>query len=221
MNVVGFTTIRGPVLCMLPSFRLYSTYMLTDNVYYSYSHGFLFPSEVTRIRKSILSYLSAPADLLGDSSPSAVTPIGDSSPTSWAYSSVSTFKVRYSPPLPDLTTPQGVEALVEGSPISRLRDSGLVGDAATVAAENAWMAREGRKKRYEGKRVGGTVVVHFIKKNPSFLETALAFLEGEEFTEREMEEDAQRYVQRAVELASNPNTTESMTRTIATMHRRR
>ena len=85
----------------------------------------------------------------------------------------------------------------------------------------AWKYREGRQQRYLGQRVGGTVVVHFIKKNPSFLETALAFLEGEEFTEREMEEDAQRYVQRAVELASNPNTTESMTRTIATMHRRR
>jgi hypothetical protein len=40
-------------------------------------------------------------------------------------------------------------------------------------------------KRYEEKRVGGTVVVHFIKKNMWYLETALALLEGEEYSESE------------------------------------
>lgn len=172
------------------------------------------------MRKSILSYLSFPADLLGDSSPTAATPIGDSSPSSWAYSSVSTFKVRYNPPLPDLNTLQGVEALVEGSAMSKLRDSGDASKAAE-AAEGAWVAREGRKRRYEDKRVGGTVVVHFIKYNTWFLETALAFLEGEELTERERQEEAQHYVQRALELASNPNATQHITRTIASWHRRR
>jgi hypothetical protein len=49
----------------------------------------------------------------------------------------------------------------------------------------AWDHREGRRKKYEGKRVGGTVVVHFIKKNAWFLETAMAFLEGEEYSEAE------------------------------------
>jgi hypothetical protein len=43
-------------------------------------------------------------------------------PSRWAYSSVSTFGVRYSPPLPDLTPPQSVEALVEGSDMSKIRE---------------------------------------------------------------------------------------------------
>ncbi|KAI5121248.1 hypothetical protein M0805_002294 [Coniferiporia weirii] len=151
-----------------------------------YSHGFLFPSEITRVRKGILSYLSSASDLFGDlvsPPPAAAAPIGDgSSPTSWAYSSVSTFGVRYNPPLANLTTLQGVEALVEGSDMSKLRESGA------TTAEGAWSAREGRRRRYEDKRVGGTVVVHFIKKNPWFLETALALLEGDEQTAREVKE---------------------------------
>lgn len=43
-------------------------------------------------------------------------------PTDWAHSSVSTFGVRYSPPLPDLPTSYSVEALVEGSEMSVLRE---------------------------------------------------------------------------------------------------
>ena len=39
--------------------------------------------------------------------------------------------------------------------------------------------------RYEGKRVGGTVAVHFIKKNMRYLETALALLDGDEYSEEE------------------------------------
>lgn len=54
-----------------------------------------------------------------------------------------------------------------------------------MTANYAWTHREGRKKRYENKRVGGTVVVHFIKKNMWFLETALAMLDGEEYSEFE------------------------------------
>jgi len=42
-------------------------------------------------------------------------------------------------------------------------------------------------KRYENKRVGGTVVVHFIKKHEWFLETALAFLETDDYSESELE----------------------------------
>lgn len=49
----------------------------------------------------------------------------------------------------------------------------------------AWGHREGRTARYDGYRVGGTVVVHFIKKNMWYLETALALLEGEEQSEAE------------------------------------
>jgi hypothetical protein len=54
-----------------------------------------------------------------------------------------------------------------------------------MTPDYAWTHREGRQKRYEGKRVGGTVVVHFIKKNMWFMEAALALLEGEEYSEAE------------------------------------
>jgi hypothetical protein len=54
-----------------------------------------------------------------------------------------------------------------------------------MTPNHAWEHREGRAKRYEGKRVGGTVVVHFIKKNMWYLETALALLEGDELSESE------------------------------------
>lgn len=54
-----------------------------------------------------------------------------------------------------------------------------------MTPEYAWTHREGRKARYEGNRVGGTVVVHFIKKNMWYLETAIAMLEGEEESESE------------------------------------
>lgn len=59
----------------------------------------------------------------------------------------------------------------------------LVGNPMTP--DYAWTHREGRRTRYEGKRVGGTIVVHFIKKNIWYLETALALLEGEEQSESE------------------------------------
>jgi hypothetical protein len=55
------------------------------------------------------------------------------------------------------------------------------------SAEHAWKLREGRKKRYNGQRLGGTIVVHFIKKHMWFFETAVALLEGEEVTEYEMQ----------------------------------
>jgi hypothetical protein len=50
-----------------------------------------------------------------------------------------------------------------------------------------WKHREGQVKRYETKRVGGTVTVHFIKKHAWFLETALAFLETDDYSESELE----------------------------------
>lgn len=54
-----------------------------------------------------------------------------------------------------------------------------------MTPDYAWTHREGRTKRYEGNRVGGTVVVHFIKKHRWYLETALALLEGDELSESE------------------------------------
>lgn len=54
-----------------------------------------------------------------------------------------------------------------------------------MTADYAWDHREGMNTRYAGKRVGGTIVVHFIKKNMWFLETALALLDMDEVTELE------------------------------------
>ena len=55
----------------------------------------------------------------------SVTPVGSvngRTPSAWAHSSVSTFGLRYDPPLPDLSPAHGVEALVEGSEMSMLRE---------------------------------------------------------------------------------------------------
>jgi hypothetical protein len=43
-----------------------------------------------------------------------------------SHSSVSTFGVRYYPPLPDLSSAHGVEALVEGSKMSMLREGAFI-----------------------------------------------------------------------------------------------
>ena len=55
-----------------------------------------------------------------------------------------------------------------------------------MTPDYAWAHREGRNTRYNNKRVGGTVCVHFIKKNMWYLETALTFLEMDDTTELEM-----------------------------------
>ncbi|KAJ3497877.1 hypothetical protein NMY22_g19656 [Coprinellus aureogranulatus] len=150
-----------------------------------YSHGFLFPSEVTRIKHAMSAYIErwTSAAALGSSghahlnAPSSSLP---PTPSAWSQSSVSTFGQRYTPPLPSLSTRQSVEALIEGSEMSLLQEG------SPVSPERAWVQREGRNTRYENKRVGGTIVVHFIKKNMWYLETALALLEGEELSEVEM-----------------------------------
>jgi hypothetical protein len=65
-----------------------------------------------------------------------------------------------------------------------------------MTPDYAWKHREGRATRYDGKRIGGTVVVHFIKKNRWYLETALALLEGDELSESE------KYTSRELEKAA-------------------
>ncbi|KIJ22237.1 glycosyltransferase family 31 protein [Paxillus involutus ATCC 200175] len=149
-----------------------------------YSHGFLFPSYVTHVKQFVLSYIDKESR-----NSSRTTPVSQNSlntpniptPSSWALSSVSTFGLRYQQPLQDMTFAETVEALVEGSDMSKLRE-GL-----STETDYAWRYREGRIKRYENKRVGGTVVVHFIKKHMWFLETALALLEASDYSESELE----------------------------------
>lgn len=148
-----------------------------------YSHGFLFPSEVSRVKKSVLAFL----DKVSRNSSTGTTfasntAVGTSStPLSLSHSSVSAFGTRYQQPLQEMDLAHSIEALVEGSYMSELQEGKSMG------TERAWRAREGRITRYQNKRVGGTVVVHFIKKHMWFLETALAFLEGDNFSQAELE----------------------------------
>jgi hypothetical protein len=59
-----------------------------------------------------------------------------------------------------------------------------------MTPDYAWTHREGRKARFEAKRIGGTIVDHFIKKILWYLETALALLDGGEQLESEKYESA-------------------------------
>jgi hypothetical protein len=54
-------------------------------------------------------------------------------------------------------------------------------EALERAVTRAWLGREGRRVRYEGKKLGGTVVVHFLKKNEWWEEATLALLGGDEY----------------------------------------
>jgi len=148
-----------------------------------YSHGFLFPSEVARVRRTIkshkeLSYRDA-ADTASGASKNLSSNAALSVPPEWSQSTVSTFRTRYAEPIPGLSTLHSVEALVEGSQMSQLHEGSI------LTPELAWKEREGRTTRYEGQRLGGTVVVHFIKKNIWYLETALALLGGDDATDLE------------------------------------
>ncbi|KAG8782392.1 hypothetical protein FRC15_007037 [Serendipita sp. 397] len=141
-----------------------------------YSHGFLFPSEASRVRRQLTN-----ADPKKTSSPPSVL-------NTFSHSSVCTFGSRYTPPSPNLTPMQSVEALVEGSAMSRVGTSSHSEDlslepsvALQRAVNKAWMEREGRRARYEHKKLGGTVLVHFIKKNEWWEETALALLGGDDY----------------------------------------
>lgn len=78
------------------------------------------------MKRSMSKYLeeSTKAASSKVSAPS-VSPVGSvngGTPSAWAHSSVSTFGVRYDPPLPELSPAHGVEALVEGSEMSMLRE---------------------------------------------------------------------------------------------------
>jgi hypothetical protein len=82
--------------------------------------------------------------------------------------------------------------------------------------EDAWQRREGRKRRYNGQRLGGTIVVHFIKKHMWFFETVLALLEGEEETEDEI----QRWVRKGKEQLPSEMTVPPRTASIPHRSRR-
>ena len=61
----------------------------------------------------------------GSTTPSSSSYSVSGTRSSWAHSSVSTFGVKYNPPLPDLSMKHSVEALVEGSDMSQLREGNV------------------------------------------------------------------------------------------------
>jgi hypothetical protein len=76
------------------------------------------------VNRSMLTYLEKPTKSASSivSAPSVTAAVGSVSGHTHSHSSVSTFGVRYDPPLPDLSPAHGVEALVEGSKMSMLRE---------------------------------------------------------------------------------------------------
>jgi hypothetical protein len=147
-----------------------------------YSHGFLFPSELERIRGEWNKWFSTPPPSPSDPPlplPSSPTPLPPSI-IDPSYSTVSTWKRRYSynapttwashyqPPHTNLTIRQSIEALVEGSAMSQVSPA----EASAVLRE-IYERRERPRKRYAPSGrvgLGGTVVVHYVKKAEYWLE---------------------------------------------------
>ncbi|QRV78401.1 glycosyltransferase family 31 protein [Ceratobasidium sp. AG-Ba] len=132
-----------------------------------YSHGFLFPSEVERVKQS-----------LGNNTAEFPTSYLVDSPL-YSWSSVTGPAPRFkllAPPakLDRLPSAMRVEGLVEGSWLSWV----LSGTWEGTTPQKAFDRRETRAERYVGKRLGGTVVVHYLKRDEWFLETAAALFGG-------------------------------------------
>ena len=128
MSVVGFTTTLEQALCR-SFYRFDLKRLLNPSINFSYSHGFLYPSEVKRVQRDVKFDLEYRTTQQVDSTDAtlgsvASTPFGPYgvSPTSWSRSTVSSFGVPYAAPMADLTIGQSIEALVEGSELSRLRE---------------------------------------------------------------------------------------------------
>ncbi|CAE7182361.1 unnamed protein product [Rhizoctonia solani] len=158
-----------------------------------YAHGFLFPSEVQRVKKFIT----------GNETLEQIS--NTSLPTSWeidspdySWSSVSGSSLGYiAPHLRNLTLAMEVEALIEGSALSRELSPRQYREEGSRTNENApgtprdptqtlplqWERiqaaydhKEDSQTRYLGKNLGGTVVVHYVKRDDWFLETSVALL---------------------------------------------
>ncbi|KAG8694862.1 hypothetical protein FRC09_009542 [Ceratobasidium sp. 395] len=146
-----------------------------------YSHGFLFPSEVHRVREFAAQQAKRVAEGEGGTgddgsggTEDGVTPLEDDPRADPRHSSVATFRhryeyntashwpTRYRPPRANLTLEQSVEALVEGSGMSMI--------APGADAQKVWEARESWDEKYRNGRVGGSVVVHYVKKREWWLE---------------------------------------------------
>jgi hypothetical protein len=148
-----------------------------DTFYSSYAHGFLFPSEVSAVREENITTLP----------PAEISVRGGLSLAS-AYSTVSRFKTTYRPPQSSMSAAEEIEALIEGSELSSAARHASVQHPDSKATDRPalsqdeisklYQRRPTRSDRFNGDRgeKGGTTVVHFIKRNDWFLETALALL---------------------------------------------
>ncbi|WVN88896.1 uncharacterized protein L203_104111 [Cryptococcus depauperatus CBS 7841] len=148
-----------------------------------YSHGFLYPSMVQQVRQENSTGLP----------PSTIAQRGGPNSAD-AYSTVSKFGVTYRPLADDLSAGQQVEALVEGSPLSLLREERLEKLDETQRqtfskTENIrqkinrlYTSRPSRQSRFlnDPEERGGTVIIHYVKKAEWFVETIVAMLGGPE-----------------------------------------
>lgn len=130
-----------------------------------YSHGFLYPSEVASVRQE--QHLGIPSETREYRQKFARNPD--------AYSTVTRFGARYRPPVKDLSEAEQVEALVEGSELSKI--TGRPRRSAISAKVDTLMAsKPTRSDRFLNSDHGGTVIVHYIKKHEWFKETIAAML---------------------------------------------
>ncbi|OXG27857.1 hypothetical protein C367_02537 [Cryptococcus neoformans Ze90-1] len=144
-----------------------------------YSHGFLYPSTVEQVRVENQTGLS-PLILAQRGGPGAAD----------AYSTVSKFGTAYRPFSNDMSAVEQVEALVEGSPLSRLNEDEISSSSRSIQQafspaesirqkiDRLYSSRPTRIERFLGdeEERGGTVVVHYIKKAEWFVETMIAML---------------------------------------------
>lgn len=136
-----------------------------------YSHGFLYPSEVAQVRHENATGLN----------PQILAMRGGKERAD-AYSTVSKFGTNYRQFHNDMTATERIEALVEGSSVSKIRDERISGQATLeplpARVARLYGQRPSREERFMGdaEETGGTVVVHYIKQAEWFVETMIAML---------------------------------------------
>jgi hypothetical protein len=142
-----------------------------------YSHGFLFPSEVARVRDFAAQQARRMAEGVDGEDDDERDPRADprySTVATYAhrytYKTATHWPTRYRPPRENLTLAQSMDALVEGSTMSLL--------APGQDAQAVWEAREKWADRYRGEKVGGSVVVHYVKRREWWLECVEVLLGG-------------------------------------------
>jgi hypothetical protein len=98
-----------------------------------YSHGFLFPSEADRVRQGVRAFFDRQPLPPTDQTTTALSRYDRdwNAPPEWSLSTVMKFGTRYVLPLPNLTIPQSIEALVEGSDMSGIYEGAWSSSSCT------------------------------------------------------------------------------------------